>query len=182
MDNNTRDMGVFKDPEILFPIMILFLLLCSLIVIPSLRVRAAFDKWDKKVEEDEKRHEEELIMYKESTKKYEASHKDIINIFENYNDNYTNEVDKDSRKVFINIPDNSTETVNNILNNYTSHVNGEIYSTETRIEYFKNFLGKQVQYTARQYTLLVPQNAKYANDLQKIVDEYLEYLEQKNYD
>lgn len=140
------------------------------------------DKKHKEWLEDEERRKNIIEFNINSAKEYEKSNKEFINIFETYNDNYTNETNKDSRKIFINVSNNSTEVVNDMLNNYVSHVNGEVLSSETRKEYFKKpFFEKQLQTTIRQYTLLVPQGAQYADSLQKIINEYLEYLEQKEY-
>lgn len=158
------------------------ILLTLLIMSPLIRARIAMDNFDKEELERKERHAREVEKNKNLAEEYKKLNKEIIDIFETYNDNYLNKTNKSSRKIFINVPDSSTEVVNNMLNNYVSHINGEVSSSETRDKYFKDpFTGNQVYNTIRQYTLLIPKDAQCAENLQEIVDEYLEYLEQKHY-
>lgn len=126
---------------------------------------------------------ESLKATKMSLDFYEKKHKDIIDIFENYNYNYikeSNKINSNLKEVTVVVLDNWTKIVNNILINYTSNVHGYIITSKTHtIDYFNQIEGKKSQYKTRWYTIKIPEDAKYADTLQKDISEYIEHLRKK---
>lgn len=127
-------------------------------------------------------YNQQVKINEEEAKEYEKTHPEVINIFETYNENYVNETDKNSRKIFIIISQDIYEQASTILNNYISHVNGEITSVESRTGYYTDDLYEgQMETIIKEYTILVPPKALYADYLQNTIDDYLKYIRQKNF-
>lgn len=115
-----------------------------------------------------------------------------IEIFEKYNEDYKNETKSNSRKIILEFDESVVKDANIAVINYISNVNGDIksinnkqVSKETINPILFSGLGSSnigIGFTGgidiinkNQYIIKVPKKAKFSDNLQSRIDNYLKY-------
>lgn len=115
-------------------------------------------------------------------------------IFGRYNNDYKKIVDENSRLIILEVDSSDAKTANIAIINYISNVGGELVSvnglqtskntinpvfgvtpSEDGLNMAVGFVGGSKTDSKSQYNILVPVDAKFADNLQERLDKYLWY-------
>lgn len=106
-------------------------------------------------------------------KKYNEKYKkEDDKIFGTYNKDYKKIVDENSRTIVLEADTSNTKIVSVAVANYISNVGGELVSI--------NSFRTSTYISKSRYVILVPVDAKFADNLQERLDNYLRYSHWRN--